>query len=108
MKGGNVIIVGDEGTVLKNQSATGTRDILNAQNISYYPNPTTGEVYIELDNERNNIGVKIMDVLGRMVAEEYIGTAKQFHISLDGTDGIYFMEVKTMNNTPILLKVIKD
>ena len=48
-----------------------------------------------------------MNTMGQVVSDDFIGTAQHFHITLNSLDGIFYMEVKTLNSAPLILKVIK-
>ncbi len=68
-----------------------------------YPNPTQGNISINLSNASNAL-VEIIDSNGKIVTTKHINnTTNTFDLS-DFTNGIYFVKVKT-NNTSITKKI---
>lgn len=82
---------------------------LTAQDINLYPNPTTGLVTMEVYSQQSEVNVRVLDVLGRPVAERHVtleGHKTQLDLnSLNG--GIYFIEV-TAGTQRVLKKITKQ
>ena len=89
------------------QSPTGTMDLYSENNILVYPNPGIGDVYVELANERKNVRVRIMDETGRIVASQFFATTHHCRIPFEVADGMYIMEVSSLNAPPVMLKIIR-
>jgi hypothetical protein len=79
----------------------GISELSTYQNLTAYPNPTTGKVNIELrDLEKNNSEVKIMDAFGKLIYQTTVSENNQFlnTLSVDLSEyktGMYFITVKS-------------
>jgi hypothetical protein len=73
--------------------------------IRMYPNPTTGMVYIQMDNPEDVLNYRITNVYGQCV--EY-GTLSTNELSLEKfPTGIYFVQLIAKNKPVITEKIIK-
>ena len=86
--------------------------IPNSEKIHIYPNPTNGEVRIELPItlDKRNLKVTIFDSLGREVyrfASQEIGDNNKLHWKPETiASGIYFVEVKSAKQSPLLQRFV--
>jgi hypothetical protein len=79
---------------------TSVNDLQLGNELTLYPNPTTGMVNLSLDlNADGQVNVEVFDISGRMVysdSENVIGGKINKAIDLSGLDkGVYFVKVKT-------------
>jgi polyhydroxybutyrate depolymerase len=97
-------------THCKNQ-ITGTNDLINSKenklNIKIHPNPTSGNIQIELDKTYDKIIVNIRNLIGQLVKTEKFNSIKYIPINLSGNKGVYFVEVISVDSKSIT-KVIKQ
>ena len=64
-----------------------------------YPNPTEGNLRIEASNQLENVTIKIKNQLGQQeFYQEYVNQAKPIDISIDGSAGIYLIEIFNQDN----------
>jgi hypothetical protein len=76
-------------------NTAGLEEQVKNSGFKVYPNPTTGDVFVEL----NTVGtalVKVSDLTGRVVKSETVeNTGSRFPLDLSGqASGTYFLEVK--------------
>jgi hypothetical protein len=76
-------------------------------NISLYPNPTSGLVYIDLGAEVHEIKVIIHDASGRVVKDLLYEDKQLLNIIIDEPAGIYFMTVFS-ENKKAMIRLIKN
>ena len=80
-------------------SAIGVNNISIGDNISFYPNPSDGNIFINIDlPDINFIDVTVYNAIGEAVISETIKILSGREIKLDmnnNPDGIYLIEVKT-------------
>ncbi len=92
----------------KNSNQEQLSDINNQQDYIVYPNPTTGQVNIEIDNYKtNSISISVYDFSGSLILNS---VAHQSNITINLSDkasGIYFMRIFDGNNT-VTKKIIKN
>ena len=100
--------VGLTTSAVTNCSITGVEETILSGNISIFPNPSTGEVFIntELSNI-NTMDLKVYNAIGEAVVTKKINVSSgETKINLSSKpDGIYLFEVKTSEGT-ITKKVI--
>jgi hypothetical protein len=80
-------------------------------NVSIYPNPTSGRITIEASELTNTIkSYFLTDMYGRMIFEKNIESVNSlFEIDLDNyKSGIYFLRISTDNQGIIFRKIIKN
>ncbi len=80
-----------------------------ASNLSpeVYPNPTTGEVNIDLSAYANPVGtVKIFDAYGKLVVQNQLDGSPLFRMKLDGDDGVYFLSIEVEGEAPVTKRVV--
>jgi len=80
-----------------------------ASNLSpeVYPNPTTGEVNIDLSGYLNPAGtIRILDVFGKLVKEVRLDGSSLFRMELDGADGFYFLSIEVEGEAPVTKRVV--
>jgi hypothetical protein len=77
---------------------------LTTLNVSLYPNPTTGNVTLELNTLTN---VLITNALGQIVLTETLPAGKQILDIKNQTNGLYFVKLN-QNGKQQIIKLIKD
>lgn len=73
--------------------------------IRIYPNPTNGEIHIDLKNE-NKIKATITNVLGAVVLEKEL-SGSSFVLNIEQNSGVYFVNISTSEGQTAIFKVIK-
>ena len=81
----------------------GVDEISNENNVRIYPNPTSGELTIELLNQNNEWLTTILDVQGRTVLEKsFIGNKIKLKLALDS--GVYLVRITNKNTNETVIK----
>ncbi|MBA2613190.1 MAG: T9SS type A sorting domain-containing protein [Bacteroidetes bacterium] len=66
-----------------------------SQNLWIYPNPTTGNIIVNLDHNAENASLKLYDIAGKIIYESTINDTYRTQVSLDNfSAGVYFLVVK--------------
>lgn len=74
--------------------------------LTAYPNPTDGNLRIDLGQEFNEIKLRVSNVSGQLVYENnYFGT-DSINLEVDYSTGVYFIEISSDSSTQVL-KVVK-
>ena len=80
------------GTMVSNET------ILLEKNISLFPNPSSGKIYLGFSLEQSmEVGIKLFDVTGKMLQTRPSEFISQEEIELDVfdlTDGLYFIQIQ--------------
>jgi hypothetical protein len=77
------------------------------QLLQVYPNPTAGNVTIDLRQTCDDVTVQVFAVNGRLVMTEQFNSTQLCAIDIDGAPGFYMMEVVTSNHLHASVKVLK-
>ncbi len=88
-------------------SCTGlTSQAVTTANINIYPNPTKGDLVIELTDKTNST-IQVLDVTGKMIVEKNTSNDRtELNIS-NLSNGIYYIRILS-NNTVEVRKIIKE
>ena len=90
-------------------SITSNESVQNVNAMKVYPNPTSGQIQVQFEQELTDAILTIQDVFGNTVyIKRIIGTSQNEQVDLsDFAAGIYF--VKTINDgTESIAKIIKN
>jgi lysyl endopeptidase len=68
-------------------------------NLNVYPNPSNGIIFIEAD--QNIVSFKLLDISGKQLIIKENVHSKQFKIDEKLNPGVYFIEMKTLENKQI-------
>ncbi len=88
-------------------STVGINASTKSKLFTVYPNPTSGQLTIEFENEFSNVQLTVRNVIGQAVYTKNYTTGNQINFELEGAAGIYFIEVVDQDNLT-QLKVIKE
>lgn len=82
------------------QGATTSVHTKNSVNESstVFPNPTTGNLTIDLGSIQSDIKVKITDVNGRLIDSSIFAQQQMIDLSINESPGIYFITIFTATN----------
>lgn len=83
----------NEVTALFNEGITGLNEV-NDNLISYYPNPTTGNIHIDFPETQENVLIEIFDISGRLVSSKQYEDAKTIQAEIEGCAGVYTVSVQ--------------
>jgi hypothetical protein len=75
-------------------------------NVVVYPNPTKGELNIDLGSSQSDLVVVIKNVIGQELERKTYNAASSIQCEIPGEAGIYFVEVSSLDNK-VVLKVQK-
>ena len=87
-----------EAAVIENGFGTG---------LSIFPNPTSGDITIDLDEYNTEVTIVVTTVLGQEVSRGTYNGSKSIELNLDGSTGYYFVEISAANGKKARVKVLK-
>ena len=71
-----------------------------------YPNPTSGKISFDLENNEEIKAIKIVNQLGERIEQKYNPEKRSIDIT-DFPEGLYHLEIKTTSGE-YFLKIIKN
>jgi hypothetical protein len=108
---GNYACIVDNGTCSVTtaclSSTVGITEIWDTELVEVYPNPTSGNLKIDLGGVYNGTTVKVFNALGQVVIKESFGSTDEINLDIDGTPGMYILEIKTDEGKSARVNVIK-
>ncbi len=76
-------------------------------NVKVYPNPSKGELNIDLGSSQSDLVVVIKNTIGQELVRKTYNAASSIQCEIPGEAGIYFVEVSSLDNK-VVLKVLKQ
>jgi hypothetical protein len=76
--------------------------------LSFYPNPTTSTLNIDLGEALSNIKVTLTNSLGQVLLSENYTSTSFINLNIDAPTGIYFLQLETANGETKTIKVLKE
>jgi hypothetical protein len=76
--------------------------------LSFYPNPTTSPLNIDLGEALSNIKVTLTNSLGQVLLSENYTSTSFINLNIDAPTGIYFLQLETANGETKTIKVLKE
>lgn len=73
-----------------------------------HPNPTFGDVHVDLDQVYDWIKVKVVALNGQLISEMQVANAAGFDIRIDAAAGYYMMEIATSSDRGARVKIVKE
>ena len=75
--------------------------------INVHPNPSNGNISIELEKSEPCVNVELFDFSGRLVQRAEFKNTSEFDLNIESEAGVYFLQVRT-NDYSKKIKVIKE
>ena len=76
--------------------------------ISLFPNPTKSNTTLLFGKQMSSVDIIITDVMGRIVNTYYLENVKKTTIDIEGSAGIYFIQVINDSNHSAAFKILKE
>lgn len=76
--------------------------------LTVYPNPTIGNLSIDLGDSYELISVKVFNILSEMVLTNNFYNTNKLDINLNSSNGLYLVEVTTSANKKAIFRIVKQ
>jgi Leucine-rich repeat (LRR) protein len=80
----------------------------NSSNLSVYPNPTTGNISIELKDIKNNFKLVLSNSLGQVLFSKNYDVTDNLELNINYPKGLYFLHLKPISAKQKTIKIIKN
>lgn len=81
-------------------------ELLSGKNVSVYPNPTNGDLQIDLQNVDRSVYIRVFNTIGALVYEQTSKGGIIELLQLDFPSGVYTLELSTKNSNSIRRSVV--
>ena len=88
-------------------TTVGIENKLLGLNVSVYPNPTSGNITIDLGKEYGNVDITLMDITGKVVSTSSYSATDKVLVNIEGIAGMYFLDVQS-EDKGITVRLLKD
>jgi hypothetical protein len=76
--------------------------------LNLYPNPTFGDLTIDLGKEYAEVKLSVTDAAGRLIQELSVLNSTQIAMKLTGEPGVYFLSLESSEGSQVTLRVVKE
>ncbi len=76
-------------------------------NVTIYPNPTTGNITIDLEEITSNISISLTNYLGQVVFTKNYLSTDQIKLDINAPKGIYILRLESDKEEVVTRKIIK-
>jgi hypothetical protein len=97
---GGIILVPDNNTLSAPEN-----DFI--QKLKIYPNPTYGNLSIELDQQYSKINIEVYNILGKLVLQKEELNSNNMQLTINNSAGLYFMKIQTSDGQKTTIKILK-
>ena len=80
----------------------------NIAKMIIYPNPTSAKLNKQMDDiQTDKLEIKLSNISGQVVLRQTRDFATNFAIDINGSAGIYFLEIITDNDKKFVQRIVK-
>jgi hypothetical protein len=94
--------------IFKSSTISATKDNLFATSLNAYPNPMSRSMTIDMGETYFDVNLTVRNIMGQIVQYQNFGTTEQLSFEIEGSAGIYVIEIHTKAGKSATLKVIKN
>lgn len=87
-----------------NDINTAVNEVLS--NVNVYPNPTNGNVTVDL-GDLTNVSVKVTNLIGEVIYEDHKISNSTYNLYIEEAAGLYFVEISNENNKKVIKLLVE-
>lgn len=76
--------------------------------LSIYPNPTSGSIRVRLGSSYYDVVLTIRNALGQVVSENSYPQVESIDTNIEGSLGVYFIDIASKSGKRVTFKVLKE
>jgi hypothetical protein len=80
----------------------------NLSNLSIYPNPNNGKFMVTLPNAEQSVELKIIDVNGKLVMNEFYNQSSNIAVEFNAPTGLYILLIRLQTGEQTAFHIIKQ
>jgi hypothetical protein len=90
------------------QIVTGVSDISFGSHITVYPNPTRGDVTVDLGAEYRDIYIRLYTISGKLVSVKEYKSRREINYQIEGGKGVYFLHISSGEGEQARIQLMKE
>ncbi len=90
------------------QIVTGISNLSFGSELSVYPNPTSGDLKVDLGAEYQSVYVKLYTISGKLVSFKEYKSCREIEYQIIGEKGVYFLQISSNKGEQARIKVMKE
>ena len=90
------------------ENAEQEADVLTANYIRTYPNPTTGPLSISMSKIYSRVIVEIRSVSGKLISKEQYNNIGEINTNIDAPRGVYLLRVTGDDQHLMIYRITKE
>ncbi len=79
-----------------------------SDNLKVFPNPNSGEFYVEFGQPQDKIDLKVYSLLGKEVINKEFCNTTSIPVELTGQSGLYIIKIVNSNSNEAIIRVVKE
>ena len=87
---------------------TGILDLSFGSEINVYPNPTKGDVTLDLGMVYQTVHVRVYSISGKLVSVKEYNSQRKIDCEISGDKGVYFLQITSNKGEQARIKVMKE
>jgi Concanavalin A-like lectin/glucanases superfamily/Secretion system C-terminal sorting domain len=91
----------------KDEISVSTSNLTFQQNVELFPNPTSDNIFVKLNNQHKSILIILTNVQGKTILTKKLYDVNDFNLEIPDQKGIYFLQLIDQKNNTIARKIIK-
>ena len=94
-----------------NTIGSSTEPITNSDGsdlIVVYPNPTNGNIIVDLGVIHRSVDINITNSTGQLVQTTAFTNSQYIKLEIEGVSGLYFLQITTAENKKVNFKILKE
>ena len=114
----NAIASGDYAVIITNNGCADTSACVTVvitgiienefgSRLLFYPNPTEGDLSIDLGETYSNVSITMTDLAGRVIQSRTYTESQRLYLHLDEPAGVYFLRIQARDKQAVL-RVVKE
>jgi hypothetical protein len=102
------LAIDDVNLVAQSITTVDLAEVSSVHKFKLYPNPNNGTFSVDLQDIQTKATVLISNTLGQMVHQSTHTQKQRLNLSFKGSPGVYFVSIKTNENSTAVFKIVKQ
>ena len=83
-------------------------DLSFGSEISVYPNPTKGDITLDIGAVYETVYVRVYNISGKLVSMKEYNSQRKIDCQINGDKGVYFLQITSDKGEQARIKIMKE